>query len=611
MSLSGVSGRDTSGETTEAEMRAAFSILKGHAGPRTGDGSEVSPEMDIDEEVLWQHLRTVVALALWAEQIDTWQSEERKELRAVAQDRFRRERVWFEELARTRDPVSSPFRADLARIAVERSLARAAARDELKRARHELDDVRRRGGEPGDLRSAEARLAAAEAAAAEAESEHRLAVFAALTAAVPTRSLQSMAVGSGASTLARLRADGANELKGESARVAGIVPASPTAGTEPAAGTEEDAGRTPRSVPPPSSRRAILAGRTPLLAVLGVVAAGIAVALLALPDASRPGRSSARGTTAPPCAPGVREPDPADRRAAGIRTRGVARKLQPVNVGTHPAALAIGREGVWVAVRQGVALIEPGRKPMANAAIPVTDDPPSPDNAPFSLALSRDRIWVSRRDGSVVSIDRSTRERVGPQVRYGDGPGTVSLAAGAVWVNNYHDRFEGSLTRIDPCTGRLSRLQVGRIANTTYPAFGSLWVTNSVDRAVERIDPRTGRKIASVPGFDDPQDVIAARGFLWVIEYGDRAMQRLDPRRNRKVGPPIRLGPDPGGVAAGGGSLWVAHFGNGTVTRVDLASRTAHDFAVSAGPSPTDAAAGFGRLWFPNNEGETVTPVRP
>jgi streptogramin lyase len=284
--------------------------------------------------------------------------------------------------------------------------------------------------------------------------------------------------------------------------------------------------------------------------------------------------------------------------------------MEPVDVGTRPAALAVAKEGIFVAERQGVTLIDPRTNAESGAVTTVTTGGPTPENAPFSIAVTRDRLWMARRDGFLVSIDRRTRELVGKPVRYGTGAGTVTTAAGSVWVNNFHDAHAGSLARVNPCTGAVTRVKVGREANSVVPGFGSLWVTDSVDSALKRIDPVTGSVVASIGGLDDPQDVLPAFGRVWVAEYDKKALREIDPRTNRIVGRRIPIGSDPAAIAAGAGALWIPLYGNGSITRVDPHTRRSRLGAASAGTSPTDTVVAFGRLWAPNNDGDTVTPVR-
>ncbi len=370
--------------------------------------------------------------------------------------------------------------------------------------------------------------------------------------------------------------------------------ASPAAGPGPAGGD---------ALPPGERRRPQL--RT--AAGLGL-AAGAAVLAIVL-NSAQPG--SPRRSDASACPPGRVAADPRDARSSqAAPTRKGPRRTGRVAVGLRPASLEVGREGVWVAQREGVALVDPGTEQQAAPVIAVAQQPAGP-NAPFSLALARDRIWATRRDGFLVAIDRRSRRVAGPPIRYGEQAGDVALAGGAVWVNNYDDRYEGYVTRVDACTGTVSRVRVGRQANTVYAAFGSLWVTSSVDAALFRLDARTGRTVARIGGLSDPQDMAAADGQLWVTQYGARSVQRIDPSVNRAVGKPLRIGPDPAGITVGAGAVWVPHYGNGTLTRIDLETKHPRTGVVAAGQSPTDAVVGFGRLWAPNNDGNTVTVMRP
>jgi len=354
---------------------------------------------------------------------------------------------------------------------------------------------------------------------------------------------------------------------------------------------------------PGSGRRAshaLLAGG---LLVVGIVGAG-ALSLATFGELPKAAPA--------PCPSALTAVDAADVQVAAVSHNSTRPRRRPaVDVGARPTALAVAQEGIWVAEREGVVLIDPKRNKQASPVIAVTDEGATPQNAAFSIAVAKERLWVSRRDGVLVSLDRDARRLVGRPIRYGGGAATVATGYGAVWINNFDDEFEGQVTRIDPCTSRVSRIRVGRGANTVYFAYGSLWATNSVDGTIERIDPRSGQKVASVTGLDDPQDLVAANGSLWVAEYGRQRLRQVDPRGNRVVGSAIKIGPDPSGLTAAGGALWVARYGNGTLTRVDLRSRRSRLRIVSGGRSPTDVVAGFGRLWAPNNDGDTVTPIRP
>jgi len=266
--------------------------------------------------------------------------------------------------------------------------------------------------------------------------------------------------------------------------------------------------------------------------------------------------------------------------------------------------VAIAREGVWVAARQGVALVDPVRARQVGGAIPVGGG--TPKDAPYSIAVAEDRLWVTRRDGYLESIDRETREMVGKPIRYGDAAGDVALGGGSVWVNNFDDAYAGMVSRIDPCTGEITRFKVGREADTVRFGYGSIWVTDAADGLVARLDPRTGTRQATIPGLDDPQDLGIGPGGVWVTQYGPQVVRRIDPARNRLAGKDINVGPDPAGLSIGERSLWVPLYGNGPLTEVDLATQKRVRRSRRVGTSPTDAAHGFGHVWVPDNNGDSI-----
>jgi YVTN family beta-propeller protein len=67
-------------------------------------------------------------------------------------------------------------------------------------------------------------------------------------------------------------------------------------------------------------------------------------------------------------------------------------------------------------------------------------------------------------------------------------------------------------------TNRLSRtIHVGRGADRIAVAGGSVWVTNAIDETVSRVDPATGRVMATVPVGARPVGIAAGDGKIWVI----------------------------------------------------------------------------------------------
>jgi YVTN family beta-propeller protein len=67
---------------------------------------------------------------------------------------------------------------------------------------------------------------------------------------------------------------------------------------------------------------------------------------------------------------------------------------------------------------------------------------------------------------------------------------------------------------------------------------------------------------------DSPTDLAVGEGAVWVANSGDDAVSRIDPATNRVAGRPIPVGDSPEGVAVGEGALWVASSRDDTVSRI-------------------------------------------
>jgi YVTN family beta-propeller protein len=102
-----------------------------------------------------------------------------------------------------------------------------------------------------------------------------------------------------------------------------------------------------------------------------------------------------------------------------------------------------------------------------------------------------------------------------------------------------------------------------------------VWVANSLDLTVMKIDPATERVIAIIPVGDGPSTLVAGGNSLWVSDEFDATLDRIDLRTARVINA-VRLGSSPRGMAVAGSGVWIAarpfpsasHRG-GTLTVVD------------------------------------------
>lgn len=318
-------------------------------------------------------------------------------------------------------------------------------------------------------------------------------------------------------------------------------------------------------------RRRMYAGA----ALIGVLAAAVAIPVFALGQGSSGGGITVQGNA-------VAEIDPGSNKVVG----------QVPNVGARPGPIASGSGSLWVANLddQSVARIDPATRTVAKT-LPVVD-------TPTGLATSPGAVWVV---GAVPTSPSVTVRRIDPQfdtvaqtTRIGNvatgGPGSVATRGRAVWVAPSF----GLLSRLDPQTSTV----VQRIDPNTGPtgiAVGAdaVWVTDSNANTVTRIDP-TGLLTPIAVGHG-PSGIAVGTKSVWVADTLDDAVVRLDPSTHA-VTTTVPVGRSPTGIAADTDSVWVANSGDGTVTRIDALTGRVRK-TIEVGGSPQGISLANGRVW--------------
>ncbi len=183
----------------------------------------------------------------------------------------------------------------------------------------------------------------------------------------------------------------------------------------------------------------------------------------------------------------------------------------------------------------------------------------------------------------------------GAPIRVGDSPGGVAVGAGAVWVANTDD---DTISRIDPDSGRrVSRpIPVGEDPGAIATGAGAVWVANLGDGTVTRLDPRSARPAgAPVPVGGAPTDLAVGSGRVWVATQRDRVVT-IDPKTNALAGNPISVKAD-GSLALAGDVLWVSDRLDAAVRSIETRSRSIFEAPVATGASPADIEFAGGHLW--------------
>ena len=185
---------------------------------------------------------------------------------------------------------------------------------------------------------------------------------------------------------------------------------------------------------------------------------------------------------------------------------------------------------------------------------------------------------------------------------------------------------------IAPCRGRPSRATrsrsstPARIESRTRsrvgvaPAAlalgnGGLWVANTVDQSVSRIDLASRKVVHAVPVGGVPVSLAVGRSGVWVVRRrsdGFPELIKIDPRfdvvgRGRRVlhGEPWAAA----SVAAGADAVWVAAEA-GSLERLDPGGN-AITASVDTENSPTSVAVGAGAVWVGDARGNNVARIDP
>jgi streptogramin lyase len=245
------------------------------------------------------------------------------------------------------------------------------------------------------------------------------------------------------------------------------------------------------------------------------------------------------------------------------------------------ASIAFGEGAVWVTSGQAngvVYRVDPASNRVTTAI--------SVPGGAFGIVVAAGTVWVTQflpepDPGIVARIDaRSNRLRAPVEVP--NLPGAIRAGLDAIWVTS---RF--TVSRIDPHSGAVSQPlhRVGDVRAIGARALWGSYANSAEDAGVQRIDPGTGRVVASIR---IPYGVVMAFGLgtLWVAQDAssitsggnqpDRTepgkLYRIDPATNRVLGRPVPLpGIAPSALAVGEGAVWVGELDGRTITRFNLA----------------------------------------
>jgi peptide/nickel transport system substrate-binding protein len=197
---------------------------------------------------------------------------------------------------------------------------------------------------------------------------------------------------------------------------------------------------------------------------------------------------------------------------------------------------------------------------------------------------------------------------IGSQLQLGTRPNQIAAGFDALWVTNSDD---GTVAKIDPQKKSvIQRIPVGTDPTGIATGAGAVWVANSDGRSVDRINPGTNTVVKSIPVGNGPIGLAASSRGVWVANSLDDTVARIDPRTDKVVGVVAVPGGTPTALAIGFDSVWVANATDGTVSRIDLSTNRLTS-TLRVGNGPRGIAVAKDGVWVSNSLDGTVARLDP
>jgi streptogramin lyase len=193
------------------------------------------------------------------------------------------------------------------------------------------------------------------------------------------------------------------------------------------------------------------------------------------------------------------------------------------------------------------------------------------------------------------------------------GAGAVAFSDGSIWVTN---TLEHNVSRVDIQTGKAATTPISLDFEPKEIAYGAgaVWVC-SVDRSrLARIDPQINQVVVEIdlsalqiPAFNFVT-IAAGEGAVWITD--EMNVIQIDPHTNQIVGKPLPAGEEIITVALGHGTLWTGSHDDGIISRVD--ARTHSVVAtIETGFSIHGLAVSEDSAWVLDEHGFGVVRIDP
>jgi streptogramin lyase len=212
-----------------------------------------------------------------------------------------------------------------------------------------------------------------------------------------------------------------------------------------------------------------------------------------------------------------------DRRLVRLDARTGRVVGDPVTLPGPSDAITADAKDVWVAVAIPGPTNQVLRIDPATGAIRETLDV---TNGVRRLLVHDGALWmISSTPAQLIRVDLGSPNRTRTKFQLGaEVPGDLAVADGSIWVSVTDAAL---VARVDPETGNVATIAVGRSPTGLAVRAGLVWVANRDDSTVTRVDVRTGRVRDELQVPLNPYEMAATSDAVWVGSLATGRVTRI------------------------------------------------------------------------------------
>ena len=224
-------------------------------------------------------------------------------------------------------------------------------------------------------------------------------------------------------------------------------------------------------------------------------------------------------------------------------------EVREIGLGFTPSGVVAGAASVWVTDSEEGRLV---RRNAVTGQLQREFDLGDGGVGPAPVAFGGGFVWVANSNAfRVLQVDPGTNGVVATFDV--DAPQFIGAGAEGVWV------VEGAtaLVELEPGGGEAGRIPIEFDAGGLALGAGSAWVTDPDEDLVWRFDVRTRAPGRPTRVGQEPRGVAFAGDALWVANTLDGTVAKVDPDRDEVLGT-VPVGARPEGLAGTGDSVWIS-----------------------------------------------------